>query len=288
MFCSRTHAAVLAFQQDYGLRPTGEVDSDTWAGLIEASWSPGERLLHLRSPNLRGDDVAEIQTRLSRLGFDCGRVDGIYGPVTARALADFQLNVGVEPNGICSPEIVDLLARLGSQSGEGPGISMVRQSTTLADTGGEPRLVLGHFPGCAGLTHACERRLRVTHLLTTTVDSDARAQAHAANQYRADCYIGFEASGELGLVAYYYEVPSFTSVGGRNLAHRIAAAVGSKIAEIPVRAEGIRHPVLRETRMPAVLCSLGPADIVALKTQAISAAVCAAWESWLEDPLAEG
>ena len=46
----------------------------------------GDRLLYLRSPMLRGDDVAELQRRLGALGFDAGRVDGIFGPRTARAL----------------------------------------------------------------------------------------------------------------------------------------------------------------------------------------------------------
>ena len=36
----------------------------------------------LTAPNLRGEDVAELQRILARLGFDCGRVDGIYGPDT--------------------------------------------------------------------------------------------------------------------------------------------------------------------------------------------------------------
>ena len=36
----------------------------------------------LTAPNLRGEDVAELQRILARLGFDCGRVDGIFGPDT--------------------------------------------------------------------------------------------------------------------------------------------------------------------------------------------------------------
>lgn len=270
------------------MRPTGEVDSATWSGLIEASWSLGERLLHLKTPHLRGDDVAELQTRLSRLGFDCGRVDGIYGPATARALADFQTNAGLESNGICSPETADQLARLGSQSGVGPGIAMVRQSTDLAEKpGGQSRLVLGYFTGGAALAHACERRVRASHPMATTVESDVSAQARAANEFHADSYIGFESMSDIGLVAYFYEVPTYTSVGGRNLASRIASAVAARVPELPTRVEGIRHPVLRETRMPAVLCSVGPPDVIALKVTALSAAICDAWEAWIADPLFE-
>jgi N-acetylmuramoyl-L-alanine amidase len=67
-FCARTHAALLAFQDSYGLQATGECDDQCWSALIEASWFLGERLLFLRSPNLRGDDVTELQSSLNRLG----------------------------------------------------------------------------------------------------------------------------------------------------------------------------------------------------------------------------
>ena len=48
--------------------------------------SLGDRFLYLVAPMLRGDDVAELQQRLSALGFDSGRVDGIFGDLTSAAL----------------------------------------------------------------------------------------------------------------------------------------------------------------------------------------------------------
>ena len=75
------------FQSARGLRSDGVCDEQTWTALVEASWRLGDRLLFLTSPNLRGDDVAELQSRLGRLGFDCGRVDGILGPRTAASVA---------------------------------------------------------------------------------------------------------------------------------------------------------------------------------------------------------
>ena len=49
---------------------------------------------------LRGDDVAELQQRLCALGFDTGRVDGIFGDRTSGALAEFQRNAGLPVDGI--------------------------------------------------------------------------------------------------------------------------------------------------------------------------------------------
>jgi N-acetylmuramoyl-L-alanine amidase len=288
-FCARTHQAVLAFQDSYGLAVTGECDEQTWSALIEASWSLGERLLFLRSPNIRGDDVAELQTHLNRLGFDCGRVDGIFGPRTVRAINDFQTNVGLTPNGICTPEFVDVLKRMGAQSGEGPGVAVVRESVSLsdADAHNSARIAVGYLAGGAHVAHALTRRARETHPLTSTVEGDAVAQAQAANRFSADVYLCFEGSPDNGCTIYFYEVPTYVSVGGRNLAARIAAAIADRVPELSVSTQGVRHPVLRETRMTAVLCSLGPQSVVSLTRSQIAAAVNDALDAWRADPLHE-
>lgn len=260
-----------------------------WSALIEASWSLGERILYLRSPNIRGDDVAELQSILNRLGFDCGRVDGIFGPLAKRAVAEFQANTGRDPNGICTPDLVVQVRTLASQTGTGPGVAVVRETAELADSDhrDDARIVIGHFGSVAHIAHAVARRCSQSHSLTSTVDSDAITQAHAANSYAADVYIGFEPSQDPGCTIHFYEVPTFVSVGGRNLAMRIAAALADRIPEVTVHTQGVRLPVLRETRMPAVLCSLGPASIVSLKASAVSLAVNDALDAWRVDPLHE-
>jgi N-acetylmuramoyl-L-alanine amidase len=257
--------------------------------LIEASWSLGERLLYLRTPNIRGDDVAELQTQLNRLGFDCGRVDGIYGPRTVAAISEFQHNIGIEETGICTPEFIDVLHRMGLQSGAGPGVAVVREAIALGDSDArdDARIVVGYFSGGAHLAMAITRRAKLVHPLTTTVDSDASAQAHAANHSNADVYIGCETSSDAGCLISYYEVPTFVSAGGRNLALRIAAAITSRVPELSVRTQGIRHPILRETRMPAVLCSMGPTELVNLTSHSLAAAIVDAIDAWREDPLLE-
>lgn len=288
-YCAKTHSAVIAFQDSRGLRADGNCDEQTWSALVESSWNFGERILHLRSPNLRGDDVAELQTTLNRLGFDCGRVDGIYGPDTSEAVRHFETNTGAEPTGICSPELVVRLRMLASQSGSGPGVAMVRESAALVDSPPTDslRVVVGHFGPVAHIAHAVARRLAERHPLTADVESSASDQARAANASNADVYVGIEMSPDTGCTIQYYEVPTFTSVGGRNLATRIAAEMSARIPEVNVHVQGIRHPVLRETRMPAVLCSLGPAQIISLKAAAMSTAISEAVEMWRCDPAEE-
>ena len=288
-YCAKTHAAVVSFQDAHGLRTSGECDELTWSALIEASWSLGERILYLRSPNIRGEDVAELQAVLNRLGFECGRVDGIFGPLAQQAIKEFQTNIGLAPTGICSPDLVAQLTMLASQSGTGPGVAVVREAVELGDVDvrDDARIVIGFFGGAARVAHDTSRKCSERHRLTTTVDFDATTQAQAANSFSADVYIGFEMATDAGCFIQYYEVPTFVSVGGRNLAARIARAIADRVPELTVHTQGIRHPVLRETRMPAVLCSLAPAEIVSLKTNAVAMAVSDALDAWREDPLRE-
>jgi lytic murein transglycosylase len=64
-----------------------------------------------RAPTLA--EVQEIQTRLTRLGFDTGGTDGRVGLQTMRAVANFQRKINMKPDGYAG---VELLARL-RQSG---------------------------------------------------------------------------------------------------------------------------------------------------------------------------
>lgn len=53
--------------------------------------------------NSRGPEVAAVQSRLNRLGFNAGTPDGIFGPKTQSAVIRFQRAVGLTPDGIVGP-----------------------------------------------------------------------------------------------------------------------------------------------------------------------------------------
>ena len=54
----------------------------------------------LQDPPLVGTDVVELQERLKELGFYRGVVDGIYDWEVERAVRDFQMDNGLNPDGI--------------------------------------------------------------------------------------------------------------------------------------------------------------------------------------------
>lgn len=280
-YCAGTAEAVASFQADRGLPATGVCDDDTWHTLLEASWNLGDRLLMLRSPNLRGDDVAELQRLLSRLGFDCGRIDGIFGPLAAAAIRDFQENAGLDVDGVCRASTVETLRLLSRQTGDGPGIAAIRDLETLRQ--GQPldtkRVAIGQFGGLSALTRVLMTSLR-DHgaLLLHTEDTTAAAQAAHANLFGADVFVGFEASTERMARVAYYAVPAFESAGGRSLAHLVERHLRDVVAGVEI--VGLRLPILRETKMPAVLLSLGPTQEVVDRAERIAEAVFLALVAW--------
>jgi N-acetylmuramoyl-L-alanine amidase len=247
----------------------------------------------LVAPNLRGDDVAELQVGLARLGFDSGRVDGIYGPATARALTDFQNNCGLYVDGVCGPDTVQAVHVLARQSGSGPGITVVRELEALtagARTLADQRVVVGQFGGLSALSRQLVQSLR--HRSATVIASDepdAAAQAAAANRFAANVYIGFETQIDVSSTIHYYAVPQFESAGGRSLALTIAECCREAGTQLQPTVTGMRLPVLRETRMPAVLIVVGPVQEALDEAADLVQAMVDALEIWATgSPLSTG
>ena len=262
-------------------------DESTWAALVEASWSLGARLLSYRVPMLRGDDVVELQAMLGRLGFDAGRVDGIFGPLTAVALADFQRNSGLHPDGILGFETLRALRRVGKRTGDTP-VAVVREHEALRHASPrliDKRVVVGELGGLGSLSRAVSKGLRRAGAQVITLDEpDGSVQAVAANRFGADVYLGLTLTDGPSSVAYY-AVTGFESRGGRRLAGLLQARLAPLVPTLDAHAHGMRLPVLRETKMPAVLCALGPAELVASTSPQLAGAVSWAVGAWVAAPV---
>ena len=104
---------IRSFQQERGLHVTGQLNDSTLRALDEARWKLGDRSLNLQSsPMMRGDDVAALQARLTEMGINAGRVDGIFGLRTESAVKEFQQSVGIKVDGKCGPATIIALIRL--------------------------------------------------------------------------------------------------------------------------------------------------------------------------------
>jgi N-acetylmuramoyl-L-alanine amidase len=285
--------AVRHFQQQRGLNVDGIVGRETWDALEEARWRLGDRVLsHQVSRLLRGDDVAALQQRLLDLGFNCGRVDGIFGPETAHALREFQQGVGVSPDGTCGPETFRALERL-TRSVVGGHAQRLREAVAVARAGpsiGGKVVVID--PGHGGTDHGHvgnslteagiveDLAARVEGRLTATgvqayltravsarhaarVDLDDEARAIFANETRADLLVSLHVDGHDNPIANGAATYYFGTEGGHS------SATGERFAELLLREIVARtdlqdcgsHPktwdILRRTRMPAVRLDLG-------------------------------
>jgi N-acetylmuramoyl-L-alanine amidase len=323
-FGESTIAAVRAFQERRGLVVDGLVGDETWRELVEASWRLGDRTLYLRAAPLRGDDVRALQERLGALGFDVGRVDGILGPRTARAVREFQANYGIPADAIVGRSTLRALAGLPAVSGVtsaaavrereelrrfGPGIAGLH---VVIDPGhgGED---LG-FAGPAGaresdVAMAVGRRLEAVLsssgvAVYPTRESEASPtesqRASLANALGADLYLAIHTAGSSnpdarGAITYFFGHERFRSEAGARLAECIQSAmVALGLGDAGVHAK--QYAVLRETRMPAVQIEPGhltnPEDEALLADpeyqRRIAEAVAAGLREFARTPVAPG
>lgn len=119
VFGPQTERAVRGFQQQRLLLVDGIVGENTWMELVEAGYRLGDRLLYLRQPPLRGDDVLTIQQILNELGFACGPEDGIFRQQTEDGLMEFQRNTGLNTDGMVGEATIAQLKRLKKSAPEG-------------------------------------------------------------------------------------------------------------------------------------------------------------------------
>jgi len=263
VFGDGTFTAVSNFQTERGLPNDGIVGPETWRALVDAGYELGDRLLYRRVPMMRGDDVAELQALLNSLGFDAGKVDGVFGPDTLSGLLDFQHNRELAEDGISGRIVHDEL-RLIAMATQKHGREAVRERQWLA---GLPGSIAGQLvyldPECRDTSEQEEtwstataafsalQLLGATPVLSRSVDTDppARLRAQRANRLNVDVVVGFlrVSGGTEGV--YFFESAHSSSEGGREIATLLSERLG-------VEREGKTLPMLKETRSPAVIVAL--------------------------------
>jgi N-acetylmuramoyl-L-alanine amidase len=284
-----TRAAVEAFQHRRGLRVDGICGRQTWSALVEAGFRMGDRFLYHRRPMLRGDDVADLQRRLSALGFDTGRVDGIFGEQTASALSEFQRNTGLPADAILGASTLRELRRVTPRYPDPELVSAVRDRERMRRA---PRTLLGRHiavgeeGGLDALTTALRRRLVAEGAVVVPVlHPDGSAQAEQANTAGVEVYLGLRLDRDRErCAAAYYAGYQYESPGGRRLAELVQALGGAALGVAPEGARGMSLDVLRETRMPAVVCEVGPPALVVRHSAALASALAEALTAWARTP----
>ena len=234
---------------------------------------------------LRGDDVAELQQRLGALGFDAGRVDGIFGDDTARALGEFQRNAGLPVDGVLGATTHAELLRVQSRHPRSEVVSAVRDRERLRQsppTLAGRHLAVGETGGLATAAGALRRRLLAEGAQVTPLHHpDGSAQAHAANAAGVDLYLALRLDpSRSGCATGYYSGYRYESPGGHRLADMVQQRAPLALGVPDLGTRGMSIPVLRETKMPAVIVEVGPAQAVVEQGPALADALVDALVAW--------
>ena len=97
-----TREAVRTFQDDYGLEKTGIADLQTQSMIFSARYRP------LRY-GAEGDEVKNLQTRLTELGYYKGKISGNYLGGTQKSIRKFQENNGLIATGAADVQTQQIL-----------------------------------------------------------------------------------------------------------------------------------------------------------------------------------
>jgi N-acetylmuramoyl-L-alanine amidase len=278
---------VEAFQRLRGLRVDGVCGPQTWNTLVEAGFRLGDRFVYRRTPMLRGDDVAELQRRLCGLGFDTGRVDGICGDATVRALGEFQRNAGLPVDGIVGGATLHELLRLEPLHSDPQLVSSVRARAALRDAPPTLRgrhVAVGEGGGLGSVTGALRRRLTLAGTRVTELHHpDDAVQAKEANELEVDVFVGLRLNpGAAACRTAFWSGAHDESPGGRRLAELVQRSLPEALGVADAGVQGMSVPLLRETRMAAVLVEVGPASTVVERAPALAAALSAALGAWAD------
>jgi N-acetylmuramoyl-L-alanine amidase len=288
IFDSEVDDAVRAFQQQRGITVDGIVGAHTYRSLDEARWRLGDRILSYAVSNtMSGDDVAALQQRLLDMGFDCGRVDGLFGEQTSEALKEFQRNVGIAADGTCGPGTLKALNRL-NRTVVGGSPHGLRDTETIQRSG--PRLtgkVVVIDPGHGGtdlgvvangldestivadLASRIEGRLAATGVLVFLsrggdVQLEEAERAAFANAAEADLVISLHVDGDpnheaCGAATFYYGNDKYGhfSVMGERFAGLVQREIIARTDLVDCRVHPKTWDLLRHTRMPTVRIEVG-------------------------------
>lgn len=263
VFGDATVGAVSDFQSSRGIPVDGIVGPETWRSLVEAGYRLGDRMVYHRVPMMRGDDVAELQARLNSLGFDTGKVDGIFGPDSLAGLLDFQHNRQMAEDGIAGEKVSTEL-RLIDSATQKQGRESVRERQWLDQM---PSSIAGQRvyldPDCrtpeesevtwmaAMEASAAIQILGGRPYVSRSIDTapPARLRSQKANRMNADIVVGFFVPDEGDEGIYYFSSEHSRSEAGMAVAEALADRLG-------VPAVGRTMPILKETRAPAVIVAL--------------------------------
>nr|WP_120492777.1 N-acetylmuramoyl-L-alanine amidase [Corynebacterium lactis] len=304
LFDEELRDALLAFQQSRGVYADGVIRDITLRLLREATYTLGARVLSYDPVSqMTGEDVGQLQATLQELGFHDARVDGHFGPKTDAAVREYQINYGLEPDGICGPVTLRALSYLGRRV-TGGSVSAFHEKEVVRSKGPKlagKRIVIdpalgANDPGMVvdgpygqiseeeilwDLASRIEGRLVAAG--AETILSRPRSdnpsiedRAELANAFGADVLISLQADRyhndrASGVATFYFGSENGNnSILGEQLSGLIQREIVARTNLVDCRSHARTWDLLRLTRMPTVEVAVGyltnPSDVAVLSS----------------------
>ncbi|HET6502136.1 MAG TPA: N-acetylmuramoyl-L-alanine amidase [Amycolatopsis sp.] len=287
LFDEEVERAVRGFQQRRGLITDGVVGPATYQVLRGATFHLGSRpLAYLFSSPVHGDDVFTLQDRLTELGYDAGRPDGLFGARTEQALRNFQRDYGLVVDGICGSATVRALRQLSPRARGGRPV-FLREQEQVRQAGPRlrgKRIVIdpGHGDADPGIAVSGVREADVAWDLARRLEGRMKAtgmealisrgpnqgptetqRAAFANEASADLFLSLHCDGNQspharGVATFHFgNGYGTTSTVGELLAGFIQRELAARTGLLDCRTHAKTWEILRLTRCPAVRIEIG-------------------------------
>jgi len=283
IFGLRTEDAVRKFQQDRGLLVTGVIDQETWQELVDAGYKVGERMLYLKHPPFRGDDVRTLQLWLKTLGFYPYNENGIFCEKTHRALIEFQTNMDIADDGIVGEETLQHLKSLqriimSKKTSNFPITKNMKKEKKLRDN----KIILDYSENleyvrssekylnekiyiCRSIINFCRDMLSKKSIETLLSSGESERQniflydrIECANRSDADFLVSVDLNYSAdknanGCSCFYFKGLKSYSIPGHRIANIIQDKIAGGLKVLDCRVHGANYAILKATTMTSVL-----------------------------------
>ncbi len=276
-----TENAVRKFQQDRGLLVTGIIDQETWQELVDAGYKIGERMLYLKYPPFRGDDVRTIQLWLKTLGFYPYNENGIFCERTHRALIEFQNNMSIADDGIVGEETLQHLRSLkriivSKETSNFPINKSIEEklcdnkiildySENLEDTASSEKYLNEKIYICRSIVNFCRDMLlkKGIEILLSSSKNERRNlflydRIEYANRSEASLLVSVdlnysEDKDANGCSCFYFKGLKSYSLPGYRIANIMQDKIIGNLKVLDCRVHGSNYAILKATTMTSVL-----------------------------------
>ena len=280
---AQTKNAIRKFQQDRGLASTGVVDAETWQEIVDAGYKIGERLLYLKNPPFRGDDVKTLQLWLKTLGFYKFNENGIFCEKTHRALLEFQKNMKIQSDGILGGSTLQHLQNLKRviEAHKSSNYPLLKDYLKNKDNDGF-KVIIDYGSSTNGMSdgsrhfrdriYICKSiavfvrdillHLGIESLITVSENNNNSLflsdRIRFANQSDSDILLSINLGHSIdtdanGSSCFYFKGIKSYSVTGRGIANLIQDRFINNLGLLDCRVHGANFAILKETVMTAVL-----------------------------------